>query len=81
METWFTEHAQTRMRQRGITQATVNDLLAFGRTLHDHRGGMILYFDRLARAITRRNSRAYAVVAGDGAIVTVGHRYRRFVRR
>ena len=77
----FTDHARARMRQRGITDAVVGDLLAYGRTEHDHRGGTIVYFDREARAYTRRSSRAYLVLASDGSIVIVGHRYRRITRQ
>ncbi|MGE5525280.1 MAG: DUF4258 domain-containing protein [Rhodospirillaceae bacterium] len=77
----LTDHARARMRQRGIPDAVVADLLAYGRAEHDHRGGTIVYFDREARAYTRRNSRAYLVLAGDGSVVTVGHRYRRIVRQ
>ena len=76
----LTEHARARMRQRGIPAAVVADLLAYGRTEHDHRGGAIVYFDREARAYARRNSRAYLVLADDGSVVTVGHRYRRIFR-
>jgi hypothetical protein len=77
----LTDHARTRMRQRGIPAAVVADLLAYGRSEHDHRGGTIVYFDREARAYARRSSRAYLVLANDGTVVTVGHRYRRIARR
>jgi hypothetical protein len=76
----LTDHARARMRQRGIPAAVVADLLAYGRTEHDHRGGTIVYFDREARAYARRSSRAYLVLANDGSVVTVGHRYRRISR-
>ncbi len=76
----LTDHARARMRQRGIPAAVVDDLLAYGRSEHDHRGGTIVYFDRNARAYAGRNSRAYLVIGQDGAVVTVGHRYRRIVR-
>lgn len=77
----LTDHARARMRQRGIPAAVVADLLAYGRAEHDHRGGTIVYFDRKARAYTRRSSRAYLVLANDGTVVTVGHRYRRISRQ
>jgi len=77
----LTDHARARMRQRGIPDAVVADLLAYGRTEHDHRGGTIVYFDRKVRAYARRSSRAYLVLAGDGSVITVGHRYRRISRQ
>ncbi|HWI14281.1 MAG TPA: hypothetical protein VNT02_08505 [Burkholderiales bacterium] len=77
----LTDHARARMRQRGIPDAVVADLLAYGRAEHDHRGCTVVYFDREARAYARRNSRAYLVLAGDGSVVTVGHRYRRISRQ
>lgn len=77
----LTDHARARMRQRGIPDAVVADLLAYGRAEHDHRGGTIVYFDREARAYARRSSRAYLVLAGDGSVITVGHRYRRISRQ
>jgi hypothetical protein len=76
----LTDHARARMRQRGIPDAVVADLLAYGRSEHDHRGGTIPYFDREARACARRSSRAYLVLANDGTVVTVGHRYKRIVK-
>jgi len=38
------------MQQRGIPAAVLEDLLDYGRAVHDHRGAMVLYFDRHARA-------------------------------
>jgi hypothetical protein len=76
----LTEHAVARMQQRGIPAAVVNDLLAYGRSEHDHRGGTILYFDRKARTYAKRSSSAYLVLGSDGTVVTVGHRYRRIPR-
>ena len=62
----------------------------FGRETHDHRGCRIVRFDkrsrrRALRALGPESYRqlercfnAYAVVAGDDAVVTVGHRWRGF---
>jgi hypothetical protein len=67
-------------------------LLEFGREAHDRRGCRIVRFDkrsrrRVLRALGpdafRRVERyldAYAVVAGDDAVVTVGHRLGRVTR-
>ncbi len=50
MATPVTTHARRRMQQRGIPAAVLEDLLDYGRAMHDHRGAMVLYFDRHARA-------------------------------
>ena len=88
----LTAHARTRMRQRGIDDDALAQLLDFGREAFDHRGGTIVYVDKKARrrresvadGETRKRlarlSRLYAVVSGDGEVVTVGHRYRRIGR-
>lgn len=85
----MTNHAQTRLQQRGIPKIIVENLLEFGSEIHDHRGSRILYFDHRARRELRSQlgegmykrieSRldAYAVVGREGKIVTVGHRTRR----
>ncbi len=82
----LTAHARVRMQQRGIPPAALAALLDYGRESHDHRGCRIVAFDKRSR---RRAARelgasafrsierflgAYAVVAGDDAVVTVGHR-------
>src|SRR5512147_2615668 len=70
----------------------VGCLLSYGTSVHDHQGGEIVVFDkrafrRLERAIDAALLRRvtdhrslYAVRSTDGALVTVGHRFRR-VRR
>ena len=91
MTGYFTEHARTRMQQRGIPAAAVEALLDYGRTSHDHHGGELVFFDKAARArLVRENPsaarqaarlcRTYLVLRTDGAVVTVGHRYRRIPR-
>jgi hypothetical protein len=85
-------HAEARMQQRGITRSALSSLLDYGATAHDHRGSTIIYFDKKARTrLLLASGRAayqrlekqldtYAVVACDGAVVTVGHRNRRIPR-
>ena len=79
------------MQQRGIRAAAVEALLDYGRTSHDHHGGELVFFDKAARARLFRDDpaaardaerlcRTYAVLGNDGAVVTVGHRYRRIPR-
>jgi exonuclease III len=83
MATPLTTHARVRMQQRGIPAAVLEDLLDYGRAMHDHRGATVLYFDRRARSALRQAGRrldAYAVVGGDGEIRTVGHRFKRLWR-
>ena len=88
----LTTHARARMQQRGIPAAAVEALLDFGRVRHLHKDGCeIVYFDKKARArLARANpaaareaerlTRTYAIVGSDGAVITVGHRYRRLPR-
>ena len=85
----MTQHAQSRCKQRGIPPTVVEHLLDFGHEIHDHHGSFIVYFDRRARARLRSafgtdqfkrmesHLNTYAVISDDGAVVTVGHRYRR----
>ena len=86
MHSPLTEHARARMQQRGISPAALELLLDYGREQHDHRGCRIVRFDKRSRRRVlqeigpdafRRVERwldAYAVVAEDDAVVTVGHR-------
>lgn len=88
----FSRHAQARLQQRGIPGPVVDDLLDFGREMHDHRGGRILYFDHRARKSLQaalggehykqveRHLDAYAVLDEDGGIITIGHRRHRINR-
>ncbi|MGH7605293.1 MAG: hypothetical protein ACRENK_15020 [Gemmatimonadaceae bacterium] len=84
----LTGHARSRMRQRGISAEVLEQLLDFGTVRHLDRGIEIVFFDKRAkkqlakadRALARqahRLFRTYAVLSGNGAVVTVGHRYRR----
>ena len=85
----FTRHARVRLQQRGIPQDVVQELLDFGREIHNHRGSSVLYFDRQARERLRRaqgaanyrrlesHLHAFAVIGKQGQIVTVDHRTRR----
>ena len=84
----LTGHARARMQQRGIGAAALEALLDFGKVEHVAGGCEIVYFDKAARARlakqspclardTDRLTRTYAVLGSDGAVVTVGRRYRR----
>jgi hypothetical protein len=88
----ITPHARARMQQRGITPTALACLLEYGSEEHNHHGAVTLYFDKAARhrlehAIGREARKEidqlrhlYAVLGGDGEIVTVGHRFRRIKR-
>lgn len=84
-------HARARMQQRGIRAQALEALLDFGRTAYVDRGREIVFFDKAARAkLTRHNPmvakeadrlrRTYAILGGDGTVITVGLRYRRIPR-
>jgi hypothetical protein len=77
------------MGQRAISPLVVEALLAYGCSEHDHHGSTNLFFDKAARRRLERDRLdralehcldAYAVVAGTGEIITVGHRDRRIRR-
>ena len=88
----FTDHACARMQQRGIRPEALEALLAFGCERHLHsKGRALVFFDKAARARLLRDNpaaardagrlcRTYAVLGRDGAVITVGHRYRRVTR-
>ena len=64
------------MQQRGIPPAAIEALLDYGRSAPARGGCEILFFDKAARK-GGRFPRAYAVLGRDGAVITVGHRFRR----
>ena len=88
----LSRHAKQRMQQRGIPRQALDYVLAYGRVSHDHHGARVMWLDKRSRArlgreegrqVIRRFDKhlnAYAVIGGDGAVLTVGHRYQR-VRR
>ena len=85
-------HARARMQQRGITPAALACLLEYGCEAHDHNGAVTVFFDKAARHRLERDAgdrtrkkiarlrRLYAVLGGNGEVVTVGHRFRRINR-
>jgi hypothetical protein len=87
-----THHARVRMQQRGIDEAKLDLLMAYGRAVHNHHGQVLVHMDRRAirSALKERGREAgpmlepvrgiFAVVGSNGVVVTVAHRYRR-VRR
>ena len=87
----LTQHAQARLRQRGIPPDMLELLLDYGDSVHDHAGAEVLYFTRTARESVRRvrgngaykrvasSLNVYAVIA-NGQVITVGHRTHRVNR-
>lgn len=87
----LSRHALARMQQRGIAADALDCLFDYGRELHDHRGGVVLFFDKAARRRLERDAppserarlaritKTYAVMS-RGEVVTVGHRWRRLSR-
>src|SRR3954466_12306159 len=92
----LTQHARARMQQRGISAATIEALLDFGREVHVDRGCDLVIFDKRARARfakanppsaahlkpsdAERIAKSYAILASDSTVITVGHRFRRIQR-
>ena len=88
----LTQHAMTRMQQRGIKEQTIECLISHGSMRYDGRGCQIVYFDRQSRSqlqkdFTQEQFRqlekqmdAYAVISLVGEVVTVGHRTKRINR-
>lgn len=88
----LTQHAAARMQQRGIKEQTIECLFRYGSKIHDHQGGVIVFFDKQARKrlkegfgqsqLRQMESQmdAYAVISEYGEVVTVGHRTKRINR-
>jgi hypothetical protein len=78
----ISSHARVKMRQRGISEAALQSLLAGGRVEQDRLGGKVIYFDHEERARPRAECLqpfldAYAVLDRHGEIITVGSRFSR----
>jgi hypothetical protein len=86
----LTTHARIRMQQRGIPDVAIDLLLDYGRETRAGKGRRIVCFDKRSRRRmlrelgdealrgAERYLNAYVVVGRDDAVVTVGHRCRRF---
>ena len=69
------------MQQRGISAATLDALLEFGRLSHAGGGRDIVFFENARARLVRdvlpgseadRACNSYAIVESDGAVITVG---------
>lgn len=88
----FSNHAVAQMQQRAISETTIDYLIEWGRKAYDHKGAVILFFDKSSRAQLLRHLGeqrakqleheldAYVVVSTEGQVITVGHRYKRINR-
>ena len=88
----LTRHADIRVQQRGVNRDVLDCLLAYGRHEPDHKGCRIVTFDcKSLDAMSRSEPKdiktkasdsrnLYAVVNGDGVVITAGHRFRRVLR-
>lgn len=86
-----TRHAIVRAQQRGISPLVIDLLQEFGAWTKAADGASIRYFDRRAKrkvasylgpsfAAVRNDMNVYAVLAGDGRVITVAYRLRRIQR-
>jgi len=86
----YTKHSQVRSQQRGIPPLIQEWLLDFGEELFDHHGAITYFFTRKSRrnlertygreAIRRFHEwfNSYLVISlDDGALVTVGKRFKK----
>ena len=88
----LTRHAGIRVQQRGVNRDVLDCLLAYGRHEPDHKGCQVVTFDNKSMEAMERNEphfvtnkasdsrNLYAVVGGDGVVITAGHRFRRVPR-
>ncbi len=84
----LTQHARTRMQQRGISTEVINLVSTFGRVNY-HRGQKVFFLTRrgqkkinaldLPQPIKEKAARTFVVMGGD-SVVTVGIKYRHFKR-
>lgn len=71
--------AFSRMRQRGISIAALNDLLARGQVERQADGAQVIYLDNPAPGpsrVSRPVPRLYAVLDAAGEVLTVERRVR-----
>lgn len=86
----LSEHARMRMQQRGLPSEALALICSYGRRRYDHQGCAKVFLDRRGRTALRRHEGeqvyrryekawdAYLVERVGGAVLTAGHRTRRF---
>lgn len=87
-----TRHANTRAQQRGVPPLIDELLDRYGHEQHDHRGAVVVFFDKDSRRCMERElgkravacisrwMNAYKVRGTDGWTVTLGYRSKRISR-
>lgn len=84
-------HASVRAQQRGVRLEALDCLLGYGTEYHDHLGATVIVMSRRSLDAVRRlepglwsqvrSARGlYAVMDGDGRVITTGHRQRHVTR-
>jgi Domain of unknown function (DUF4258) len=83
-------HARRRMQQRGISPQALELLLDLGHAAQAPGGRQVVFVERAERKELGRRAkrirgrdrlkRLYAITDEAGAVITVGHRYRRLAR-
>lgn len=88
VRTMYSQHANIRCQQRGISDDVVNVLLNYGACGH-HNGADVYFMNKTTREFARRelgNRRyrrmadklnTYVVVSNDGRIITAAKRFKR----
>jgi len=87
----YTDHAKSRMRQRGIPSHVVNLLLDYGVSTRAHEHASIFFFNKKSKSKIKKDIgvRAFQkieskldiyIIEREGRMVTVGHRYKRIKR-
>ena len=87
MNSIFTKHADTRMRQRGINQTIIDIIEVFGSKHHDNQGGIRVMIPKKKvqalekkypdlKSLLEKAIGVYLVLsARDQTVITVGHYY------
>jgi Domain of unknown function (DUF4258) len=86
----LSKHAEIRMQQRAIRRDTLESLIIYGEERDAGGGCKALYFSKNAMRELRQDLsprvakelriRAYAILSSDNAVLTVGHRFRKWRR-
>lgn len=82
----FTEHAITRMQQRGFNQTIVDNVINYGNCIHRHGADVYFVskkriFCMLKRGVNQKEAfkcRGVYVVILNGFVITVAYQLRKF---
>lgn len=88
----LTRHAEERARERAVPPIVLDWLLSYGQRMPAGDGAERLFFDKNSRRRLQRDLggwvymrlelkfHAYAILAADGEVITVGYRHQRIRR-